>query len=70
MGVRFFGNKNKRSAKQRNDNQKQKGDFYVNQQSHNPGKKHHNGGSGQKSYTHHIRHLYIRNISCHSGNKS
>ena len=62
----FLRNKNQYSAEKWNYDQKKKCDFYIDQQCHDPGKHDHNRCSCKKADTHHVSHLHICDISCHS----
>ena len=59
-------NKNQCSTEKRNYDQEKKCDLYINQQCHDPGKCNHDRSSCKKTDTHHVSHLHIRDISCHS----
>ena len=63
-------NKNQCSTEKRNYDQEKKCDLYINQQCHDPGKCDHDRCSFKKTDTHHISHLHIRDIRCHSCDQS
>ena len=70
MRMCFFCNIDQRSSENRNYNQEQQSDLYIDKKCHDPGQKHHDRGSCQKTDTHHVCHLYVCDIGCHSGDKT
>ena len=66
MWMRFLCYKHQCSTKKRDYDQEQKCNLYIDQQCHDPGKKNHDRCSCQKTDTHHICHLHVRNICCHT----
>ena len=70
MRMCLFCNKQQCSAKKRDNNQEKQGNLYIDHQGHDPGKKYHDRCPCQKADTHHICHLDICNICCHSCDQS
>ena len=68
MGL--FRNEDQSSAQKRDHDQKQKRDLPVDHKGHDPGKDHHDRRPGQKTDTHHIRHLYVGDVCSHTCHKS